>query len=285
MSYWPLLRSLLNQRKYQWYYSPPQLVNGGLAPPPSRFYPGTKCYMIILTINRVEYYGFGPTPNIAKHFATFEAYNSLPSEEVEQFCSTIPAHVIESPNSSDSDHDTADPLCCDDSSIHPTDQRLNEASSKHSDKSSDVGSEKEAASDHETTDHECDPDGSQTPSVSVQESSRHDNTINQYALSDQSGVDCISPCLPHVIESSNRQFDFPNSHDELENRIQTLPSDYEPHHLVWVHDERVVNKKRDLFVDVDEIAQQKGVSVSYHFKKCGPSHSRAVRGRKLDICM
>ena len=49
------------------------LVDGGLTPPPSRLYPGTKCYMVCVAYGGREYLGFGPTPFIARKAAIREA--------------------------------------------------------------------------------------------------------------------------------------------------------------------------------------------------------------------
>jgi len=49
--------------------------------------------MITVTVNGNSYYGFGPTPRTANHFAEFEAYNALnplPVEEAERVRSFIP---------------------------------------------------------------------------------------------------------------------------------------------------------------------------------------------------
>ena len=73
-------------------YSKPQLVNGSLSPPPSRCYPGTVCYMVIVTVNNLDFFGFGPSPSLARRFAEFEAYNSLhplPVKVVEEVRSSV----------------------------------------------------------------------------------------------------------------------------------------------------------------------------------------------------
>jgi len=93
VNYGSLLRSIVKQNGYTIEYSVPELVTGGLCPPPSRLFPGTLCYMITVTVNGNSYYGFGPTPRTANHFAEFEAYNALnplPVEEAERVRSFIP---------------------------------------------------------------------------------------------------------------------------------------------------------------------------------------------------
>lgn len=45
------------------------IVEGGLTPPPSKIYPGTKCYMVTVTVDGSYHHGFGPTPIIAKNAA------------------------------------------------------------------------------------------------------------------------------------------------------------------------------------------------------------------------
>ena len=93
VNYGSLLRSTVKQNGYLMEYSGPELVTGGLCPPPSRHFPGTLCYMVTVTANGNSYYGFGPTPKAAKHFAEFEAYNALhplPVEEVERARNFIP---------------------------------------------------------------------------------------------------------------------------------------------------------------------------------------------------
>lgn len=56
-----------------------ELVDGGLSPPPSKIYPGTKCYMVIVAVDGKEYCGFGPSPSIAQRAAILEAYRCLSS--------------------------------------------------------------------------------------------------------------------------------------------------------------------------------------------------------------
>lgn len=54
------------------------LVDGGLTPPPSKLYPGTKCYMVtVATVEGNKHCGFGPSPSIAKRSAIIEACNCL----------------------------------------------------------------------------------------------------------------------------------------------------------------------------------------------------------------
>ncbi len=53
------------------------VVGGGLSPPPSQVYPGTKCFMVTVTIENNEHHGFGPTKDIARKAAIVEAYKSL----------------------------------------------------------------------------------------------------------------------------------------------------------------------------------------------------------------
>lgn len=50
------------------------LVDGSLSPPPSKVYPGRKCYMVTATVEgRGKFAGFGPTPGIARNSAIFQA--------------------------------------------------------------------------------------------------------------------------------------------------------------------------------------------------------------------
>ena len=54
------------------------LVDGGLSPPPSKAYPGRKCYMVTVSVEgRGEHGGFGPTPGIARRAAIVEACKSF----------------------------------------------------------------------------------------------------------------------------------------------------------------------------------------------------------------
>ena len=52
------------------------VVDGGLAPPPSKAYPGRKCYMVTVTCMGVEHLGFGPSPSIARKAAIRLAENA-----------------------------------------------------------------------------------------------------------------------------------------------------------------------------------------------------------------
>ena len=55
------------------------VVDGGLSPPPSKIYPGTKCYMVTVRVDGEEHLGFGPSPSIAQRAAILEAYKCLHS--------------------------------------------------------------------------------------------------------------------------------------------------------------------------------------------------------------
>lgn len=57
------------------------LVDGGLSPPPSKIYPGTKCYIVTVAVDNKEHSGFGPTPSIAQRAAVLEAYKFLRARE------------------------------------------------------------------------------------------------------------------------------------------------------------------------------------------------------------
>ena len=76
-SYMPLFLALVKRKGYSCVISEPQLVNGSATPPPSRRYPGLVCYMVIITVNKIEYHGYGPTAGLARQFAAFEAYKAL----------------------------------------------------------------------------------------------------------------------------------------------------------------------------------------------------------------
>ena len=60
------------------------IVDGGLTPPPSRFFPGTKCYMVTVTVDGCDHLGFGPTPIIAKNAALQVACDSLAKLELDK---------------------------------------------------------------------------------------------------------------------------------------------------------------------------------------------------------
>lgn len=57
------------------------LVDGGLSPPPSKIYPGTRCYMVTVAVDNKEHCGFGPSPSIAQRAAILEAYRFLRSSK------------------------------------------------------------------------------------------------------------------------------------------------------------------------------------------------------------
>lgn len=77
MSYMQLFLALAKRKGYSCEVGEPHLVNGSATPPPSRGYPGLVCYMVTITVNKVEYHGYGPTAALARQFATFEAYKNL----------------------------------------------------------------------------------------------------------------------------------------------------------------------------------------------------------------
>ncbi len=62
-------------------YSEPQLVNGGLAPLPCRGLLGTKCFMVIISVNDLDFFGFGPSAILATHYAEKDAYMAITAQE------------------------------------------------------------------------------------------------------------------------------------------------------------------------------------------------------------
>ena len=62
-------------------FSKPEIVYGSVTPPPSRFLPGQKCYMVQAWVGNQRYHGLGPTPDIAKAAAKLNA------EKVTHSCS------------------------------------------------------------------------------------------------------------------------------------------------------------------------------------------------------
>ncbi len=62
-------------------YSEPKRVNGGLAPPPCRGLPGTECFMVIVSVNDVDFFGFGPSAALATYYAEKDAYLSIAARE------------------------------------------------------------------------------------------------------------------------------------------------------------------------------------------------------------
>ena len=77
MKYTALLKSVAQQLGYQVLWSPPQLVNGSINPPPAKRYPGLTCYMVQVRVGPKEYRGFGPTAGSARSFAESQAYLDL----------------------------------------------------------------------------------------------------------------------------------------------------------------------------------------------------------------
>ena len=77
MKYTALLKSVAQQLGYQVLWSPPQLVNGSINPPPAKSYPGLTCYMVQVRVGPREYRGFGPTAGSARSFAESQAYLDL----------------------------------------------------------------------------------------------------------------------------------------------------------------------------------------------------------------
>lgn len=75
--YMPLFLALVKRKGYSCEVSEPQLVNGSATPPPSKRYPGLVCYMVTITVDKIQYHGYGPTAALARQFAAFEAYKVL----------------------------------------------------------------------------------------------------------------------------------------------------------------------------------------------------------------
>ena len=76
-NYHVLLKTEATRRKLPVRYSEAKVVNGSINPPPSRFYPGKRCYMVTASVNEMKFHGFGPSEAIAKSSASYEAYKKL----------------------------------------------------------------------------------------------------------------------------------------------------------------------------------------------------------------
>ena len=77
MKYTGLLKKLAKELGHDVLWSPPQLVNGSINPPPSLQYPGLTCYLAQVRVGSKEYTGFGRTAVAARHFAEYKAYMDL----------------------------------------------------------------------------------------------------------------------------------------------------------------------------------------------------------------
>ena len=75
--YSALLNSLSMEMGLDVVYGRPEIVNGGVCPPPSGVFPGTLCYMVTVEVSGKTFVGFGPKPMIARKFAEYEAYRTL----------------------------------------------------------------------------------------------------------------------------------------------------------------------------------------------------------------
>ncbi len=75
------LKSLAKSKRLAITYSCPVIANGSLLPSSMVVAPGTKCYLVSLSIGDDTFHGFGPTPFIAKSSAEHEAYTVLCSDE------------------------------------------------------------------------------------------------------------------------------------------------------------------------------------------------------------
>lgn len=75
--YRKLLKDYVNTNHCTLEYSDPQLVNGGMAPPPRRGLPGTTCFMVIVSVNNLDFFGFGPTAALARYYAEKDAYKAV----------------------------------------------------------------------------------------------------------------------------------------------------------------------------------------------------------------
>lgn len=106
-------------------YSAPELVNGGLCPPPSTTYPGTICYMITLTVDGRAFYGFGPKPAIARHYAEVEAYLNLHPGQLQSRRESLREafSTSESDEEGEDVDDVKKPSLVDYSSLHPVDDQ------------------------------------------------------------------------------------------------------------------------------------------------------------------
>ena len=91
-SYVPLFLAFARREGYSCEISEPQLVCGSATPPPNRRYPGLVCYMVTITVNEVEYHGYGPSAGTARRYAAFEAYKALnpgPTKEATFLTSSV----------------------------------------------------------------------------------------------------------------------------------------------------------------------------------------------------
>ena len=110
-SYVPAFLALVRRRGYSCEISDPELVSGSATPPPSRRYPGLVCYLVTVTVNGVEFHGYGPSVGLARQYAVFEAYKALSNRPTNEVINTREDDAHENDRASVSSHDGEDSVC------------------------------------------------------------------------------------------------------------------------------------------------------------------------------
>ena len=140
-SYVPLVLGLVRRKGYICDISDPQLVNGSTTPPPNKHYPGLVCYMVTVTVNGVEYHGYGPSVGLARQFAAFEAYKAL-NDLLRQEAVTL----SQSDGSEDAETESMSSL---ETVSICSDTKFNDDTLNHGDEDGDVNDRQERHSDQQ----------------------------------------------------------------------------------------------------------------------------------------
>lgn len=287
-----LLREQAKKKGYTITYSRPQLVNGGLSPPPAKHYPGVVCYMAVITLNNTDFYGFGPSPSLATHYAEFETFNSLtplPSELVNEVCSSMSFkddHVDSYPNSwelsSSISVDGEDGKQSLDSEL----DHLCVSNSQDHEYSVDCTNVNESLLSTNLY-HESGPNSSSERSNDIDIAKKTDDTLPPHSF-----VQEVSLSKMNVTPNNNRgshplsyfptsppnssQLKVPSSFEEYCTAIEKPPPPPRPFDpSVWDHT-LLPRNSSDVVRKLFEVANRKGMYVSFDYKTFGPKCSKIV---------
>ena len=281
---------------YSMEYSKPQLVNGSLSPPPTTCYPGTVCYMVIVTVNNLDFFGFGPSPSLAKHFAEFEAYNSLhplPVKVVEKVRSSAAVRGIDIEG--DSDNMEGLSTCSSECELDEGADRLrvyNSGVSEHLAQHANVDEPLQTSNTYPVSRihtgiemanvDQCLKQSHTSVHLTRQEPQDVSPMSNAQIATSKTGGDnfCAIPYSPNSEidqTSPDKQVKVPMSVEEYHAVLEKpppLPPVVDPS-VQWDHG-MVPRASRDVVTTLYEVAKRKRHRVRFHYKLVGPKNAKIV---------
>ena len=248
--YGKLLEAFARKEKYKVEYSEPTLVNGGMAPPPCRGLPGTVCHMVIVTVNNMDFFGFGPSASLARLYAEKDAYQTVVSEHRKESSGT---HG----NSQTYGYSVGGDV----------DDLVNEESDLSQNSSDEL--------DLVVSNSQAVTNGSNESNDTSKCTNNGLNCdVDETATSTGEGYCAIPYESAHEEPVSSEPYKVPKTFEELNDVLKVPPPvHHPPNRVTWEHRS---SRRRNVIDSLYDVARKKGLHVNFSFKSVGSKKTKTV---------